>query len=152
MADTFPFLVPGESSVAVVTPGATSELLGEDIHFTNDFQTTGDGDYQIDVDAEVIRQAVYRRLITRPGGYALRPEYGCGVLEAVKKKMTKSSLDQLHQRILDNLAQETRIERVVEVVLTRTNSGATPILKIYVKVRIAGRELSFQPFVFVVTA
>jgi phage baseplate assembly protein W len=130
----------------------TSELLGEDIRFTDDFQATNAGDYQVDVDVEVVRQSIYRRMVTRPGSYPLRPEYGCGVQDAVKGKLTKSTLDALHQRIVDNLAQETRIEKVVEVVLQKTTILGVQALKIYVKAMIKGREQTIRPLVFVQNA
>lgn len=146
----YSFSLPASAGTPIAgSDNPTSELLGEDILFTDDFQMGAQGDTLVITGDEVVRQAIYRRLWTNPGELAFRPEYGCGVRQAVKKKLTKSTMDALHQRIVDNLAQEDRIDKVVEVVLQTETRDGKPVLKIYVKAQIAGRVQSFKPFVFV---
>lgn len=151
MSGSFTITPPASPATGRAAEEVTSDIYGEDILFTDDFQLTGDDDYVVTVDSETVRQAIYRRLLVRPGEFKLRPEYGCGVALYVKKKLTKSALDELRQRIVENLLQESRIAQVVEVVLEAVTSNNRPGLRVYVKVVIAGTQTptTYPAFVFV---
>jgi phage baseplate assembly protein W len=150
MPHTFTIPAPTPAAAIPANEDPTSELFGEDILHDEDFQLNGTQDYIVLDGVDVVRAAILRRMVTPPGGYKIRPEYGIGVQQAVKGKLTKSNLDALHQRIIDNLAQEDRIDRVVEVILQRATVNGVDVVKIYVKAQVAGREQSFKPFTFVV--
>ena len=128
-----------------------SDLFGEDIYFSDDFQETAGGDYVVTTGQETVRQAIYRRLLVRPGEFRVRPEYGVGVSLFVKKGVTQSTIDDLGQRIVEQLTQETRIDRLVEVTVTKVTENSRPGVKIYIKAELQGRTRVFKPFTFVDT-
>jgi len=122
----------------------SSLLLGKDILFDGDYHVSSAGDYVLLEGLEALRAAIYRRLITRPGEYRARPEYGVGLLSFVKKRRTLSSLDELRQRVIDQLSLDPRINEVRDVVVETTQDG----LKIAVVIEAAGETLKFKPFDF----
>lgn len=124
-------------------PDYTKDLYGKDLFFSDDTQLNAAGDYLTVDEKEALRQAIYRRLITSPGEFAVRPGYGVGLGAYVKKRLTPALLDELRQKILDQLRQDDRIDKVIEVVTeSYTVSGQTGI-KVYVKVRALGQEQGF---------
>ncbi len=118
--------------------------LGKDIFFDGDFHVAAHGDYTLLEGEEALRQAIYRRLLTRPGEYRARPEYGVGVLSFVKKRKTTATLSELRQKIIDQLSIDTRIASVPEVVVEGFDDG----IKIAIVVEISGKTLRFAPFDF----
>jgi len=142
---TYSWTLPvSNNQSASAIQGQIATLLGKDIRFQNDYGVTGAGDYVLLEGEEALRQAVYRRLLTRPGEYRVRPEYGVGVLDFIKKRNTQSTLDELRQRIVDQLSLDDRIADVGELVIERITDG----IKVGVTVQIAGRTLKFEPFNF----
>lgn len=134
----------------VVAPGTdpgTRDLFGYDIAFREDFLLTPGGDYMRLGGKDNLKAAIYRRLITRPGEFRFRPSYGVGVGNYVKKNPTSAVLDQLKQRIKEQLLQDPRISGA-EVDVQSTTIYTTPVLKVYVKVTAGGNPVSFDPFVF----
>jgi phage baseplate assembly protein W len=119
-------------------------LFGKDLMFTNDLKVGKSGDYLTWDENEALRQAIYRRLMTAPGEFAVRPEYGVGVRFYVKRRMGKATLDELRQRIEDQLAKEDRIERVIEAKVEAAQFGNSTGVKIYVKVQALGQEQRFS--------
>lgn len=124
------------------------DVFGKDLFFNGDLQTTAAGDYVLIEGKEALRQAIYRRLLTAPGEYRVRPDYGAGVGQFVKKRMTRAILDELRQRIIDQLSQDDRIDRVVEVTTESYTVEGRPGIKVYVKVQALGQEFRY-PFNFV---
>ena len=133
-------------SVATTTRSSETEIdfFGVDLLFTDDLQLTAFGDYAEVTGLEALRQAVRCRLITTPGEYAIRPEYGCGLRQFVKKRATQSERDTLRQTIIDQLAQEERIQNVEEVTVESFTSGTITGVKIFVRIVALGRENSFN--------
>lgn len=119
-------------------------LLGEDIFFDGDYSITPAGDLAVVTGLDALRAAIYRRLLTRPGEFKLRPDYGVGVMDFVKKRRTQTTLDALRQRITDQLSLESRIQEVLDIGVERIDDG----LKVKVVVRAAGKALTFRPFLF----
>ena len=120
------------------------ELLGKDMYFDGDFSVSAAGDFQTIEGLEALKQALHHRLITRPGEYRLRPEYGVGVRDFVKKRRQQSSLNELRQRITDQISLDDRVEQVVEVVIEDITDG----VRIGVVVRASGETLKFSQFDF----
>ncbi len=142
---TLPPPVPRPSPVSV-TDGER-DLYGYDIAFKGNLLLTPGGDYMRLGGEDNLRAAVYRRLITRPGEYRFRPTYGCGVQDFVKKAPTSAVLDALRQRIVDQVAQDSRVSQV-DVVVEAITIQSVPVLQIAVKVVAAGALLRFTPFTF----
>lgn len=122
----------------------TRLLLGKDIYFDGDYRVTAAGDWLTVEGEEAVRQAVYRRLLTRPGEYRVRPSYGCGVQSYVRKRNRPSEREELIARIKSNLLEDDRIEAVSSVIVDVDED--TLIIKVAVKIN--GRTLTFQPFKF----
>jgi phage baseplate assembly protein W len=118
-------------------------LFGEDLLFTDDLQVTASGDYALVSGMAALRQSILNRLVTAPGEYAVRPDYGVGVRKWVKKRLTRFEQDNLRQTIIEQLGQEDRIEKVNEVTVERDDIGTNTGVKISVRVTAIGREQSF---------
>ena len=98
-------------------------LFGRDIAFDltknagADFTVTASGDWASVEGERALRQAVIRRLITSPGEWATLPEYGAGMRNFIKKKLTTTARDQITDRIKSQLLRDPRIARVNNVEL-----------------------------------
>ncbi len=132
-------------------PGATTaveneqlRLLGKDIKFDGDKHVSPSGDYVLVEGMAAMRQSIYHRLITKPGEYARNPGYGVGIQLYVKRRRTPSVLDELHNRIVDQLSLDPRIEEVVALRVERITDG----IRVAIKITVAGRTLEFRPFEF----
>lgn len=119
-------------------------FFGTDIYFRNDYSVTSAGDYLLVSGLKNLREAIYRRLITRPGEYKHVPSYGVGLLTYLKKPLTNQVIDELRTVITEQLLQERRIETVAHVGIEKVEGG----VKIGLIVRAAGRALRFRPFTF----
>jgi len=122
------------------------DLFGVDIYFNDDLQVSSAGDYSTVQGQDALKQAIKARLITAPGEYAVHPEYGCGVTRWLKKRMSQSDLDTLRQTIMDQMAKESRIQKVNDVVVELLASGTG--VRITVVVTAIGREQSFVSTVY----
>jgi hypothetical protein len=109
---------------------------------------TPKGDYKVVDGEENYRRGILRRLITSPGTYRLRPSYGAGVPDHVKKPLTKSVLDQLRQRIRDQVLADRRTEAVLYIELTPIVTNNRPGLHIRVGAQAFGRVLRSLSFTF----
>ncbi len=137
-------LIPNPGAQSLSTTDETEiDLFGVDILFDDDVQVTASGDYATIEGFAALRQAIRTRLITTPGEYAIRPDYGCGLSMWVKKRMVKSERDSLRQTIIEQLSQEDRIQKVEEVEVDNLTSGTTTGVKVFVRVTALGRENSF---------
>ena len=119
-------------------------FFGTDIYFRNDYSITAQGDFLLIDGIANLREAIYRRLLTRPGEYKFVPEYGVGISSFVKRKASGEVLDELETAIREQLLREERIESVERIAIEPTESG----LNISLIVRASGRALRFRPFSF----
>lgn len=127
--------------------GATDDIersfFGQDLLFTDDLQVSSAGDYLTVEGYDSLKQAIRNRLITAPGEYAVRPDYGVGLGKWVKRRATKSDKDALRQLIIDQLAKEDRIQKVEDVLVESLTSGNTTGIKVTIRVTALGKENSF---------
>lgn len=130
-------------TTAAAPDDAISQLFGQDLLFENDLQLDAGGDYILLDGKDALRQAIYHRLLVVPGEYALRPDYGAGLSQYVKKRINRAELDQIRQRVIDQLSRDDRIERVIECTTEVYTIGDRPGLKVYVKILCAGQEMRF---------
>lgn len=120
---------------------AEIDFFGTDILFTNDLQVSASGDYCEIAGYAALKQAIKIRLMVAPGEYAVQPDFGVGLPLYVKRRATPSDLDDLRQKIINQLAKEDRIEKVESVTVERSDRSADlPGIKILVRVRAFGRE------------
>lgn len=124
---------------------AIDDLFGEDLHFKDDeVQISASGDYATVTKYEALEQAIYARLMTAPGEYAVRPDYGVGLSSFIKRRVAASDLDAIRQRCFDQLSQDSRIEKVEDVRVDRFDIGDQTGLRVHVRVRALGRENAFN--------
>lgn len=124
-------------------------IEGVDILFDGDLHTDLHGDYQEVQSMDNLRLSILRRLMTNPGEYMYRPNYGCGLKQQVKKPMTQSNINYLKNLIRENLQEEDRIDTVDEISIEPIYPNNNPILnpqsnamKVTVKVTAFGRTVT----------
>ncbi len=118
--------------------------LGKDVAFDSDYHRGANGDWQTLTGVALIRQAVFHRLITTPGEFAARPEYGVGVEEFLKEEMTDAKLAELTTRIRTQLLLDRRISRV-DVSLKEFAAPGTGV-EVGISIIASGQALSLAPF------
>lgn len=127
-------------------------LLGRDIWYDvtkgidADYEVTAAGDWAIVEGRAALRQSIIRRIITNPGEWATKPDYGVGARLFVKGKNTRAARQALEERIRGQLAQEARVESVDDVVID-TLPGSDAGIRITVVVLPKGRSQRNEPLV-----
>lgn len=127
------------------------DALGKDLFFDGNLCVASRGDYQTVEGEENFRRGILRRLMTTPGSYKLRPDYGAGLMDAVKGKLTKSRLDALEARVREQVAADRRTEKVISVTVTSLGTLTGPLagvqgIRVHVVVQALGRVL--RPLAF----
>ena len=146
----FSWTLPSVSGgVGVATPSGPLDrelgrLFGTDIYFRNDYEITSAGDFLLVNGLTNLREAIYRRLITRPGEYKFVPGYGIGITSYIKRRANIETIDQLRSALIEQLLRERRIDAVEHVAIERIDDG----LRIGLIIRAAGRALRFRPLTF----
>jgi phage baseplate assembly protein W len=123
---------------------AEGVYFGRDIlHTEGRFPLSPSGDYVLVEFEENLRLSILRRLLTNPGEYKFRPDYGVGASRWVKKPGSSANLAALRERIIAQISQDPRVERV-----TLADAGllTTGVLRILIVVKAAGREIRLAPF------
>jgi len=124
-----------------------SDLYGKDIlHNGDDFVISAQQDYATVEGVNNLRAALYRRLTVRPGEYRFKPGYGAGLGTYAKKKMTRSIQNEMDTRVREQVAQERRVEEVLELSFERDET--VPMITIFLKVKAFGRAVTFAPMSF----
>lgn len=146
------FVIPAPPFGAQTVPASDVEsqqarFYGEDIWYdvsradpttgTADYVVSAAGDWSIASGLEALRQSLLRRLITAPGDWQTKPEYGVGAAQFVKRQLTPAVLAELESRIRSQFLQDDRVESVSTVNIERLD-GIDGI-KITVFVVAAGR-------------
>lgn len=108
------------------------------------YVTNAAGDWTIVRGREALRQSLLRRLITNPGDWQTKPDYGVGARQYVKAKNTSSVRAELESRIRSQFAKDVRVFSVDLVTTTPLDDG-TPGVKISVLVTPRGRLRTDQP-------
>lgn len=141
MPNTWP-ITPDPVPAGLQTDEATqADVFGKDVFFDGRHRVTSQGDYQTVQGEDNLRRWVHRCLITRPGDYKLRPNFGVGMQDYVKKTRTKSTIDELTLRIKGQIARDRRVQKVLQVLVTEEQFGDDTGLKVVVIVQAFGRTL-----------
>lgn len=134
------------TAVAVPTAPAAVEqaqLLGKDIYFDGDRRVTPHGDFLLVDGLNALRQWVYHCLMTNPGEYRLRPEYGCGARAFLAKRNVPGEVDEFKNRIRENLLRNPQIDEVAIAVADLASGDG-----VQVAVAITARGQALRPFSF----
>lgn len=139
---------------AVVTTGIASPVPAPledvdklDIYFDiaaahgPDYSVTPAGDW-LPVSGELAyKQSIYRRLITNPGDWATKPEYGAGGAAFLKSKDTKANRDAFAGRIRTQALMDPRTEKVGDIEFERFGDGGRKVgIKLFRKDRVRRDE------------
>jgi hypothetical protein len=108
------------------------------------YATNAAGDWAIVRGREALRQSLLRRLITNPGDWQTKPDFGVGARQYVKAKNTSSVRAELESRIRSQFAKDVRVQGVDLVIITPLDDGS-PGVKISVLVTPRGRLRTDQP-------
>jgi phage baseplate assembly protein W len=128
-----------------------TDVYGKDIlHDGSDFTVSAQSDYATVEGERNLHAALYRRLTVRPGEYRFKPNYGAGLGTYAKKKMTKTIRDEMTHRVTEQVAQEKRVEEVLEIAFERDDALQMNTLRL--KVKAFGRTVTFAPMTFAETA
>lgn len=153
------WIIPNPPSGYQQTPASEQEaqdarFYGVDIHLDvaapdvtlgqAHYVTTASGDWAIARGREALRQSLTRRLISNPGDWATKPNYGVGARQYVKAKNTSSKRAELESRIREQFMLDPRVHSVDIVTVTPLDDGA-PGVKISIQVTPKGRLRTDQP-------
>ncbi len=128
-------------------------FFGEDIWFdVSAPDDTGQADYVVNAAGdwtavsglEALRQSLLRRLITSPGEWQTKPDYGCGARQYVKARNSEAVRAELSSRIRAQFAKDSRVHTVDMVVVSQLDDGS-PGVKISILITPAGRLNSGAP-------
>jgi len=105
------------------------------------YRTNGRGDYAYDEGLVGLKKRIFRRLVTRPGGFAhLGLAYGVGVPQMLKKLATPVMVQQLISEAEKQIAQEPDVAKVR---VTATIDAAHNLVRFSILVRmVSGQALS----------
>lgn len=96
------------------------------------------------VDGEdCVRQSLLRRLMTSPGEWKTKPNYGVGARAYVKRPATARTTNELAERIVSQFRADKRVEQVSAVTADWTPGG---LLVLSVLTKLRGRDLNNRPF------
>ncbi len=125
-----------------------NEALLTDLAFVEDLSVTASGDFDVMSGLVNLRQAVLRRIMTKPGTVLHRPQYGVGLVEFQGAPMTLDVQRQLAKRITEQLPRDPRVEKVLSLSLSSEDYTADK-LSISVTVEAIGLgavEFEYTPF------
>jgi phage baseplate assembly protein W len=104
------------------------------------------GDYATVTGEAALWQEIMICLSVSPGEYKLRPAFGIGARDFVKKPATLANRDELRRRIFDQLSHMRRIEKVESVDVVRQVLDGKTIDRVSIVARAFGRVITFRPF------
>lgn len=128
---------------------AMRALFGRDIWLNAADGQNGDRivttarDWRLVEGEEAVRQSLFRRLMTKPGEWKTKPNYGVGASSFVKRPATSRTTDELAGRIVTQYHVDRRVEQVSAV----TADWAAGLLRLAIVVKLRGRDLNNQPLI-----
>lgn len=144
----FPLATPLGDPQPPTTEQAVRDVFGVDKFFDGTSHVTGKGDWLTVEGEENLRRAILRRLMTAPGAYRVKPQYGVGVDTYVKKPYTRAVQDELTSRIRSQVAQDRRVDKVLQVTVSQEFFGTVPGVRIILVVQAKGKTLRPMQFSF----
>lgn len=124
---TYSFTLPASLSNGI-GGGLASELdetYGRDVFYDlseeggPNFHVTPNGDWKLVDGPKALRQRLLRRLLTNPGEWTTKPDFGIGVRQYVKRINSKAVVDELTAKITEGCLRDRGVAKVVSVVIQR---------------------------------
>lgn len=116
-------------------------MFGRDIRFRQDYTVTSAKDWAVLDGIDAVKQSILSEAMTSPGEFSMRPEYGMGLADAVKRPSSRSVLDALVNRVRDRLARNPRVTKILEVAIESVPFDGGVALRVTIRVEAAGRDL-----------
>lgn len=113
-----PTPVPAQGPVVGIQTVPIAELRklwGRDLYWDEDYRVSPAGDWLVVEREEALKQSVRRRILTSPGEWQTKPDYGIGAADFVKMRKTPAVVAELTERITTQLSRDQRIESVDRV-------------------------------------
>lgn len=117
---------------------------GNDLWWDGDYRVDATGDWLVISGIPALKQSLTRRLLTNPGDWATKPDYGVGAPALVKRRATQSNIDYLVNRTRQQFLLD---ERVVKVTTISTFYSGTGTLKMAVSVQAKNQVRSSNPII-----
>ena len=111
-------------------------LFGKDLYYdvragsAVDLHVTPAGDWAIVEGYAALSQSLIRRMITDPGEWVFRPEYGAGLRRYVKERRTSERVSELRERVRAQALADDRVESVADVVVEFFEGGLKLLLAV----------------------
>lgn len=124
------------------------EFFLMDLAHTGSLLESSSGDLDVVSGLSNLRQALYHRLITRPGSLIHRPDYGVGIKDFQNAVGSIATFRQLAQAIDEQFRQDFRVKDVRGVSIEQDPNNPS-LFKVVVKITADGYdevELAFVPF------
>lgn len=118
--------------------------LGKDLLWVSGLVLGGGGDWVTIDGVRALRQSFLHRLVTSPGEWPVRPDYGVGAMDFVYEALTDSREAELRARISQQATQDPRVDRAVVTELTRNDETGELIIRVEMEVR--GARVVLKPF------
>lgn len=126
-----------------------NEFYGLDIEHRDDFiREEGAGDINTIEGLENVKEALRRRLITRPGEVVHRPEYGVGLPDYLNAPATLPVKQALAAKIATQFARDPRVQEILGIQMETTDFSPDKTV-ITVRVKLVGygeQAVSFIAF------
>jgi phage baseplate assembly protein W len=132
--------ISGTIAAGVDVPKELGDIYGVDIYFDGQKRVSAAGDWQSVQAEENLRRGILRRILTAPGTYRWKPNYGVGMGTFLKKPVNAAVVEQLTSRIISQVGQDRRVDKVVSVTVTPVLFGDQPGLRVVVVVQALGRK------------
>lgn len=118
----------GTGLASATTRRQAAKLFGRDIWFDvsaeiANYIVTPAGDWLTVEGAEALRQSLLRRIITNPGEWAARPNFGVGARQFVRARNTRATRDELAERVRAQFLSDPRVESVQEITVKQFADG-----------------------------
>jgi hypothetical protein len=126
--------------------GALDPVRGIDLATLGSIPTDDTGDYAFDEGLTYLKKRVYRRLVSKLGGFYHLPTYGLGIPQRLKQLARTEVLRDLQDEATQQIQQEPDVAEA-SVFLTTERANGSMLLRVNVSVKSKGRQAAFSfPF------
>jgi hypothetical protein len=125
-----------------------SDHFLKDVAFKDDLVATAAGDLDTAEGLTNVKEALFRRLITSPGGIIHRPDYGVGIKKYLGAINSLDVRRRLALEIQEQFLQDERVEEITGISFD-SDDDYTGMVTITVRVKLVGydeQSLTFVPF------
>jgi len=119
--------------LTLVRRNTTESALGRTTSWDDENVISHDKDYMVIEGPDALEQRIRHRLITRPGSWALHPEYGAGLEDLLFAIDQPGTIEEIERRVRDQLSYEAEVARVIQVAVTAEDGADGQIMRVVVE-------------------